>query len=347
MLSLTLCLLLSQLTGSSPVGNSAFGNSKSDSSADVGPFIQALHLVQQYGTPAAAQDARLKSTLAKALAHGDTITFDELGDFMTHERFRDMSGNKNVGQKNAGKNSLHQADQIDAAQIARALEVHMPASRSLLPDQLRTHADLLTTSFDLIDESHRVAGDKLAMWLSTNYQAGKPLSVIVVCTGNSRRSILGSSMGNLAATYYGLDDIRFYSGGTNPSAFNKRTIAALEDIGFDITATGDEAKRGEPKTPNPIFRVAWGAGLQAVEFSKHYADESNPHQDFAALMVCTEADEGCPVVQGAALRLSMPYLDPKAYDDSPFEAAKYAERRDDIGRLMLSVLCQVRRTLNQ
>ena len=38
----------------------------------------------------------------------------------------------------------------------------------------------------------------------------------------------------------------------------------------------------------------------------------------------------------------MPYLDPKIYDDGAYEAAKYAERRDDIGRLMLSVMMQAR-----
>ena len=64
-------------------------------------------------------------------------------------------------------------------------------------------------------------------------------------------------------------------------------------------------------------------------------------------MVCGEADAACPFVKGAALRVSMPYLDPKIYDDGKFEAAKYAERRDDIGRLMLSVMMQVRNRLGQ
>ena len=59
-------------------------------------------------------------------------------------------------------------------------------------------------------------------------------------------------------------------------------------------------------------------------------------------MVCSEADEACPFVKGAALRLSMPYLDPKIYDGGAYESAKYAERRNDIGRLMLSVMVQAR-----
>jgi len=60
-------------------------------------------------------------------------------------------------------------------------------------------------------------------------------------------------------------------------------------------------------------------------------------------MVCSEADAECPLVKGAKLRISLPYLDPKIYDGSAFEAAKYAERRDDLGRLMLAVMSLVRR----
>jgi hypothetical protein len=38
----------------------------------------------------------------------------------------------------------------------------------------------------------------------------------------------------------------------------------------------------------------------------------------------------------------MPYLDPKIYDDGAYESAKYAECRDNIGRLMLSAMVQAR-----
>jgi hypothetical protein len=87
--------------------------------------------------------------------------------------------------------------------------------------------------------------------------------------------------------------------------------------------------------------------MEATEFSKIYFDASNPQRGFAALMVCGEADTTCPLVKGAALRISMPYLDPKIYDDGTYESLKYAERRDDIGRLMLSVMMQVRNRLDQ
>jgi hypothetical protein len=60
-------------------------------------------------------------------------------------------------------------------------------------------------------------------------------------------------------------------------------------------------------------------------------------------MVCNEADAACPLVKGSAVRISMPYLDPKIYDDGAFERIKYAERRDDLGRFMLSVMLQAQK----
>lgn len=234
---------------------------------------------------------------------------------------------------------------LDAAEVRKALEADVPDSRKPLSPKLAAHADYLTTTSDLIDEPHREAGEALADWIAKNYRPGQPLHVTVVCTGNSRRSILGATMGNIAAAYYGMPEVRFHSGGTAPTAFNPRTVACLKAIGVEVEPTGTEAPRGEPKTANPLYTVRWGSGLEATEFSKTYHDASNPQDGFAALMVCGEADAACPFVKGASLRVSMPYLDPKIYDDGAFEAAKYAERRDDIGRLMLVVMMQVRNRL--
>jgi arsenate reductase (thioredoxin) len=244
------------------------------------------------------------------------------------------------------------ANRLSQDEIKRILEAETPKTRTLLFPQIREHADLLTTSFDLIDESHREAGQKLVDWITARYRPGHSLDIVVICTGNSRRSILGAAMGNIAAAYYGLPDVRFHSGGTAPSACNRRAVAALKEIGVQVEPTGRDAPRGEPATPNPVYRVRWGSspeangpGLETEEFSKRYDDPANPQTDFAALMVCGEADAFCPVVKGSALRLSMPYLDPKIYDDGALESLNYAERRDDMGRLMLSVLMQSRNRL--
>ncbi len=216
------------------------------------------------------------------------------------------------------------------------------SGRRLLP-RLAAHLDRLAASFDRIDEGHRKAGERLAAWIA---ESAGPLHLTVVCTGNSRRSILGATMGNLAAAYCGLPEIRFHSGGTAPTAFYRGTVACLKEIGVEIEPTGEEAPRGEPGTANPVYRVRWGSAgeppMETLEFSKRYDDPSNPQQGFAALMVCDEADAGCPAVRGAALRLSLPFPDPKTFDQTPEEAIRYAERRDDLGRLMLWVMMRAR-----
>ena len=308
---------------------------------DVGQMVRALWLVQRQGTTGAADprnDLRTKGLLAKALGKDGSLTLEGTRALMDPSTFSKLAGPDG---------------RLDPVEVRDALEREVPGSRRRLLPRIAAHADLLTTSYDLIDEPHREAGEELADWIVKNYKPGQPLHVSVICTGNSRRSILGSSMGNVAAAYHGFTEIRFHSGGTAPSAFNPRTVAALREIGVEVEATGEQAPRGEPSTANPIFRVRWGQtggptdpAMESIEFSKNYFDRRNPQEGFAALMVCGEADAGCPVVKGASLRVSMPYLDPKIYDGGAYESLKYAERRDDIGRLMLSVLGRVRHRLD-
>lgn len=303
--------------------------------SDAGPLVRALWLVQREGTAEALDpraDLRTKGALFKALGKDGVLTPAGVKGLMDPSTFAKLAGPD---------------ARLDPNEVRRALEADVPESRRRLLPAVAAHADLLTTTFDRIDEAHREAGDALASWVAEHYEPGRPLHVTVICTGNSRRSILGATMGNVAAAYCGMPEVRFHSGGTAPTAFNPRTVAALKEIGVEVEPTGEEAPRGEPATANPKYRVRWGTpgepGLEALEFSKKYDDASNPSRGFAALMVCGEADAGCPVVKGASLRVSMPYLDPKIYDGGRFEAAKYAERRDDLGRLLLSALLRARR----
>lgn len=302
---------------------------------DEGPLVRSLWLVQRFGTAEAVtprNDQMLKGKLSKVLGKVGVLAETGVQGLMDSATFDRLAG----------------ADgKIDADEVRKILQVEMPESRKSLNPKVAAHADLLTTSFDMIDERHRDAGEKLVAWIAKNYRPGQPLHVTVICTGNSRRSILGATMGNVAAAYYGMPEVRFHSGGTAPTAFNPRTVACLKEIGVEVEPTVEAAPRGiEPKTANRVYKVRWGGvGQETAEFSKMYTDPSNPQAGFAALMVCGEADAACPFVKGAALRVSMPYLDPKIYDDGAYEAIKYAERRDDIGRLMLSVMMRVRNRL--
>ena len=80
-----------------------------------------------------------------------------------------------------------------------------------------------------------------------------------------------------------------------------------------------------------------------LAFSKCYDDAPNPSEDFAAIMVCTSADEGCPLVAGCDFRLALPFDDPKAFDDTPLAAAKYEERCREIGREILYVFSEIKK----
>jgi hypothetical protein len=97
----------------------------------------------------------------------------------------------------------------------------------------------------------------------------------------------------------------------------------------------------------PLVRALWLVQRFGTDAA---VDPSNDQRVKGTLykalgMVCGEADAACPFVKGAALRVSMPYLDPKIYDGGAYDAAKYAERRDDMGRLMLAVMMQARQRI--
>src|SRR5215472_11920393 len=142
--------------------------------ADVGPLVRALWLVQRYGTAEAlnpANDQRVKGVLSKALAKDGVITLSELGGLMGPDVFKELAGSDS---------------KLDSAEVKRALEAATPESRTKLAPELKAHADYLATTFDLIDPLHREAGEKLAHWIAANYEPEKPLHITVVCTGNSR-----------------------------------------------------------------------------------------------------------------------------------------------------------------
>lgn len=293
----------------------------------------ALAFAQGYAKPEAltpGNDRHLKTKLITALGKSEELSWEVASEFFDKDTFRTHAGN---------------AKSLTVAQMNQALRNSTPQSRKDMHAKLRQHADLLTTQFDTIEEAHRKPGAELVEWIVKNYKPGKELGVIVMCTGNTRRSVLGATTGNIAAAYYGLPGVRFYCGGTDPDAINPRTVATLKEIGVEIEPTGKEAPRGKGNTPNPIYRVCWGKGLETTEFSKKYTDSHNPQKDFASILVCSEADEACPKVPGASARIAVPYMDPKAFDGAAFESAKYAERRDDIGRFMLSTMMQARRRL--
>jgi arsenate reductase (thioredoxin) len=193
---------------------------------------------------------------------------------------------------------------------------------------LERSIEALLPQVDAIAADRKAALERVAKFVREQRDAGKTVRLNFICTGNSRRSQLGQAWAAAAARYRGIDGVETFSGGTEPSAFNERAIAALERASFVIEPKGDGSD-------NPHYAVRWSEHEALDAFSKRFDDPSNPQHDFVAVMTCTDADRECPHVPGAALRVSLPYEDPKVADGTPEEAARYDERSRQIATEML------------
>ena len=107
----------------------------------------------------------------------------------------------------------------------------------------------------------------------------------------------------------------------------------MEKAGFGVDKTGEEG--------NPVYLVRFAEDQPPVKaFSKVYDEAGNPQTGFGAVMTCTHAEENCPFIPGAT-RISLPFDDPKAYDGTPLEEAKYEERTRQIGREILYAFSKI------
>jgi arsenate reductase len=215
----------------------------------------------------------------------------------------------------------------------------MPASnldnKKALNPKLSSYINTIKDDISKIPDERREELDKIAEFIQEQVKAGQPIQLTYICTHNSRRSHFGQIWAATAAAYYDIPNVKTYSGGTEATAFNERAVAACERAGFDITKTSDGK--------NPIYHVSYGAGAEPMKaFSKKYDDASNPQSNFCAIMTCSQADEACPVVKGAAARVAVPYDDPKAFDGSAQEKVKYDERCKQIATETLYVFSNVK-----
>lgn len=189
--------------------------------------------------------------------------------------------------------------------------------------------------FDSIDEDRKKQLKKLALIIQSKKNAGEEAKIIYICTHNSRRSHMSQLWGMVASDYYDVPNVYTYSGGTESTAFNPRSVACLKRAGFKI----------EPKSEgeNPIYSVSYADDKPVVEaFSKKYTHETNPKENFVAVMTCSHADKNCPTVEGASMRIAIPYVDPKVSDNTPEEVATYDERCKQIATEEFYLFSQVK-----
>jgi arsenate reductase len=122
--------------------------------------------------------------------------------------------------------------------------------------------------------------------------------LLVLCTGNSARSQMAEGL----LRHEGGDRFDVFSAGTKPSQVRPEAIAAMREIGIDIS--GHRSK--------PV---------------DEFADQE---LDFV-ITVCDNARESCPVFPGTVKRLHWPFADPASVEGPEnLRLATFRKIRDEI-----------------
>lgn len=213
------------------------------------------------------------------------------------------------------------------------------SNQKMLP-ALRPYVAEVAAEVDTLPDDRKEVLGAISADITARLQAGKPAYLTFICTHNSRRSHMSQIWAQTAAYYYGLNNVYAYSGGTEVTACNCRTVTAMRRVGFEINdlTTGD----------NPIYSVRYAEDREPIRaYSKLYDADSNPKEEFFALMTCSAADKSCPQVKGAIGRYAIHYIDPKLCDDTPTETTAYNERCRQIAQEMFYIMAGVRRELDR
>jgi len=122
--------------------------------------------------------------------------------------------------------------------------------------------------------------------------------VLILCTGNSARSQMAEGLLRHDAG----ERFEVESAGTKPSAVRPEAIAAMRELGIDISEHRSKS---------------------VEEFARREFD--------AVITVCDSARESCPVFFGSAKRLHHSFEDPAALDGSEQERlASFRRVRDQL-----------------
>lgn len=202
----------------------------------------------------------------------------------------------------------------------------------IMTPQLNTYFESLNLTE--VSAERQAILQSLVKYIKGKLATQQPINLTFICTHNSRRSHLGQVWAQVAAAYFGIKDVYCFSGGTETTACNPRTIAAFERAGLKVTKTTE--------SDNPVYEISFDDSTQPIiAFSKVYDQAPNPSSAFAAIMTCDHAEANCPFIPGAEKRLPIMYVDPKVSDDTPAESATYDARCRQIATEMKWVFDKV------
>ncbi len=203
-----------------------------------------------------------------------------------------------------------------------------------MPDTLNSYIVERLEKTVEIPKSRQEILDTLSSWINQKVMADSTANLVFICTHNSRRSHMAQIWAQTAAHYFRVPGVQCYSGGTEATAFNPRSVKAMLNAGFEVEKITDD--------DNPVYHVIFSSQADTIKaWSKTFDDSSNPQENFAAIMTCSDADQACPIVPGAEARFAVTYQDPKQFDNTPMEKAKYDERCAQIATEMLYVFAKI------
>lgn len=202
---------------------------------------------------------------------------------------------------------------------------------------LYTEIQQTIASIDLnaISLERKTVLQSLIDYIQEKVNTNKEIRLNFICTHNSRRSHLSQVWAQAMAAKHGIDNFSSYSGGTEATALFIAAKETLVAAGFQIQKLSE--------TQNPVYAIKYSENsAPIIGFSKTYDDAFNPASEFAAILTCSQADEGCPFIAGAEKRIPITYVDPKAFDNTPLQQEKYTERSMQIATEMSYVFSNIK-----
>ena len=179
----------------------------------------------------------------------------------------------------------------------------------------------------VVSEERRQILQPLIDYIQIQTDSDQEIRLNFICTHNSRRSHLTQVWAQAMAAKLGVKNVTCYSGGTEATAIFVAAKEALISAGFQILQLSE--------SKNPVYAINFSQNSHPIiGFSKTFDADFNPTSNFAAILTCSQADEGCPFIAGAEKRIPITYEDPKAYDNSPLQKEKYIERSMQIATEM-------------
>ena len=178
---------------------------------------------------------------------------------------------------------------------------------------------ILALDLSSITDARKTQLSTVTEFIQTKVSSNQPIRMNFICTHNSRRSHLSQIWAQALASYFNINNVFCYSGGTEATALFPKVTETLSNHGFKVSKLSEGS--------NPVYSIKYTSNEPSIiGFSKTLDDSFNPSSGFLAIMTCSEADKGCPFIPSAEKRISLPFEDPKAFDATSQQTEKYHER---------------------